>query len=314
MNIAYAGGCNYRAVLEHTRNTTLNVNEDAEAVIVESALMEGPPDLPVINTSDGVRSMMVSGSYAAEFQSLYNIHPGYPATYLYGFLGPTGLSDMLEMTHSTRILTGEIGPQVGFAQGTGIACEDDITMAIPDLSSLVEGLIAMEYRGEITIGITKGYGICELRFGHFTGGFSLYNELTSNNIQDSYEWCLGVGDAAQLHTNGLSVCTLISHGPYPHDLTAFSSVKAPSGAEKHLYRVCHDKAEVAYAAAWGKDIFEAKRRCRKTLENCAQYDKEVQYRIDYGYKDLFVLNNDKYLIFGGVERGKPTTPRHHDRP
>jgi hypothetical protein len=289
MNIGYAGTANYRAVIEHTRDVTLNVNEDAQAVIVESALMAGPTDLPVINTSPCVRGLMVDDECARGFKELYNIHDGYPATYLYGFIGPSGVSDLIELTHSTRFLTGEIGPQLGFAQGTAIACDDHTTMA------------------------TKGFGICEVRFGHFTGGFCLYNELTSNNIQDSYEWCIGRGEPATLHTNGLSVCTLISHGPYPHDLAVHSAVKAPSGAEKHLYRVCHDKAEVAYAGAWGKDIFEAKRRCRKTLENCAQYDKAVQYRIDYGYKDLFVLNQDRYIDFGGVERGKPTTPKDGHR-
>ena len=300
MNIAYLGDDAYRAVIEHSK-VTLGINEDTAAVIVESSLMEGPPDLPTLNTSAGIRALSLSLELQDEFNTIHNIVVGYPATYLYGFIRETGLSDMIEMTHSTRFLTGEIGPQIGFCQGTGLKCVEDLSQAVPDIAELVDTLVNVGYRGEITIGLLNSYQICSVQLGHFSGGFALYTELSIVGAQANYEWCLGVGDGGRLFTEGVAVTTLLSYPPYPHDLSVGFSIKAPTGAEKHLYRVSQDAAEVAYIASWGKDIFEAKRRCRKTIDNCTAYNKDIQHRIDYGYGESFVLSNDRWLAFGGIE-------------
>ena len=300
MNIGYLGESAYRTVIEHSK-ITLGINEDTEAVVVESSLMEGPPDLPAINTAPGIRALASSKELQDEFNIIHNIAVGYPATYLYGFIGEAGLSDMLEMTHSTRFLTGEIGSQVEFCQGTGMKCTEDLTQALPDLSELVDTLVDIGYRGEVAIGLLRDYRICSVQLGHFVGGFALYTELSIVGAQANYEWCLGVGDGGRVFTEGVAVTTLLSYPPYPHDLTVGFSIKAPVGAEKHLYRISHGAAEVAYISSWGKDIFEAKRRCRKTIDNCTAYNKDIQHRIDYGYGESFVLSNDRWLAFGGTE-------------
>jgi len=303
MRIGYAGSSSYRAVIEHTKTLTLGINEDSEAVIVESVDMLGPPDLPVINSCPAVAAMEKIPESKEQFNRLYNIKPGYAKSYLYGFVGSTDTSDLLELTYSTRFLTGGIGSQIGFVQGTGIACDSDVHMAIPALPVLLEGIRELGYRGEITIGITPSFDICDVMFGHFIGGFILYNELARSSIQDSYEFCVDVGEATRLHSKGISVCTLLSYPPFPHDTTIGTSIKAPSAADKHLYRVNRGACEVAYSAAWGQDIFEAKRRCRKTIENCAAYNKDIQHRIDYGYEQEFVVNHERWLSFGGTEKG-----------
>lgn len=299
MKIGYIGEGAYRTVMEHCKSITLGINEDTEACLVESAQMEGPSDLPCLNTCQGVRTLSNMPELATLFSQQHGLVDAYPTTYLYGFISPDGWSDMIEMTYSTRMLTGDIGVQVDFVQGTGLAVVDDLALAIPQTEGLKQSLVELEYRGEIKLGLTKDYKICSVEFGHSTAGFALYTELLSRNPQEMYEWCLGIGEKPRLFEDGVAVVTMLSYPPFPYDTSVGLSVKAPRGAEKHLYRVAYGKTEVAYASTWGKDIFEAKRRCRKTIDNCRAYNKDIQYRIDYGCGDFFVLSQERYEKMGG---------------
>jgi hypothetical protein len=311
MNIGYMGDSAYRTVIEHCNSVTLGINEDTEAVIVEHAAILPPKDLPVLNTCPAVYKLATHPELQESFNAVHNIVEAYPTSYLYGFIGPEGLSDVIEMTASTRFLTGEIGPQLGFVQGTGLKCTENVNMAIPDLPLLIDSLVTMKYRGEIAIGITQGFQVCSVQFGHFTGGFALYTELSKDSPQAMYEWCLGVGVGSKLAQDSVAVVTLLSYPPFPYSSDVGFSIKAPSGAEKHLYRVSQGKAEIAYSAAWGVEAYEAKRRCRKTIDNCRNYNKDIQYRIDYGCKEQFVidygckeqfvLSHKTWLALGGTE-------------
>jgi hypothetical protein len=300
MELAYVGDSAYRLVIEHSKNITLAITESTEAVVVESATIEPPTDLPAINTCPGVRALAINREWEAEFRSIHNVKDAYPATFLYGFISASGLSDMMEMTYSTRFLTGEIGPQVTFSKGTGLKCVEDLGQAVPDLPALVKSLVEIEYRGEIAFGITKDFHICAVRFGNFPLGFALYTEISKFSPQDNYEWCLDVGEAGRLN-DSISVATLLSYPDYPYDTSTPLSIKAPASAEKHMYRFMVDATEVAYSAAWGEDIMEAKRRCRKTIDNCRNYNKDIQYRIDYGYKESFIISAERWLSLGGIE-------------
>lgn len=299
MKIGYAGHSSYRAVIEHTKDVTLGVTEEVRAVMVEHASMEGPDDLPTINTSMPVRVLLSSDELRDQFYELYNIKAGYPATYLYCFVSESGVSDIMEMSYSTRFLTGDIGPQIGFVQGTGIACEDDVFLAVPGLKDLLDGVREMEYYGEVAIGLKEDFSMCDILFGHFTGAYALYNELSHSNMCNTLAWCAGRGEPVKLHDSGVAVFTLLSYPPYPHNLDVGFSIKAPPAAEKHLYRFNVGQAEVAYSAAWGKDIYETKRRCRKTVDNCANYNQDIQHRVDYGCRAQFVVNQEKWTNFGG---------------
>jgi hypothetical protein len=304
MNIGYIGGRSYRAIIEHS-NITLGINEDTEAVILESALMEGPDDLPCINSSRPFLALAGNPEMQKSFNEIHGIVRAYPRSYLYGFISRTGLSDMIEMVCSNRFMSGDIGPQINSVQGCGIKCTEDLSLALPDLSELLDTIIKMEYIGEICFGITSDYKICEVQFGHHTMGMALYNEIASCSLDENYEWCLGCGSGGTLHDNGVSLATLLSYPPYPYSTLSPFSIKAPTGAEKHLYRIAEGSCELAYVGAWGKDIFEAKRRCRKTIDNCKNYNKDIQHRIDYGHKLEFILSHDRWLSFGGTEpRGK----------
>ncbi len=299
MKLGYVGDSSYRTVIEHCKEVALGVNEDTEAVIVESSMIEGPRDLPLLNTNLAVRNLISTPALQAEFHQVLGLVEGFAVTYLYGFMSKERLGDLLEMTYSTRFLAGEIGSQLGFVQGTGLACSSDTKMAVRQLTE-VEGMLqSMKYRGEILLGVTRDYQICSLQFGHFTGGFALFTELATANPQAFYEWCLGEEEEPHLYEQSVSVCTLLSYPPFPYNTEVGFSIKAPSGAERHLYRMSIDRCEVAYSATWGKDIFEAMRRCRKTIDNCRAYNKEIQYRIDFGRRQKFLLNQEKWLSLGG---------------
>lgn len=301
MKIGYIGDTSYRVVIEHANDIALNVTEDCRAAIVEDPSMAGPADLPTINTSPAIRGILSNEELATQFAESFAVGNSYPASQLYGFIGPTGLSDMVELCSDSRFLTGSIGPNLGFVQGTGICVDTDLYLAVPQLQNLTEAVVELGYCGEILIGLAEDYTICDIRFGHFTGGFALFNELMKGNIQDAYEWCLGAKKEPRLHRKGISVVTLLSQPPFPYDLTQRTAIRAPSGADKHMYKVLQGQAEIAYVAAWGIDIFEAKKRVRGTLEKCASYEKDVQYRIDYGYKQKFLLSQDRWLGFGGTD-------------
>lgn len=301
MNIAYIGDSAYRTVIEHSHNITLNINEDTEAVLVESSLMEGPPELPAVNTCRAVRALGLNPQLAENFNEVCSISKGYPATYLYGFFNSAGPSEMIEMTFKSRFLTGDIGPVIPFCQGTGLACRENPLYAIPKLSNVIDFIKDLGYHGEIAFGITKEFDLCSVMFGHFTLGFTLFTELARTSPQNNYEWCLDVGDTCRLHQDGIAVATLLSYPPYPYDTNIGTSIKAPPKAEKHLYRFMVGSSELALAASWGCDISEAKRRVRGTIENCKNYNKEIQYRIDFGHKERFVINNEAWLAFGGTE-------------
>jgi hypothetical protein len=288
-------------VLEHTRDITLNINEDTQAVLSESPNITGTIDLPVLNTSPAIVHMLSDRGYRDKFYALHGIEDAHPVTFIAGFISGTGLSPMIEVAYSTRMLTGSIGAHAGKVQGTAIAVDmSNLYDAVPGLHIIVESLQALRYKGNIAFGISKDFGVCQLVLGHDTMFFALYNELATKSMDDYYESCLsGVCEFPNLHTEALAVATLVSAPPYPF-IEMASNIKAPPPAEKHLYREQRGLAEVGFVCCWGLDAHEAKRRVRRTLEKISSYEKEVQYRTDYGWKETFMLSSQRWRELGGV--------------
>lgn len=299
MKLAYVGSSAHNAVIKHSLNITLGVREGTEAVIVEQARTEDIWELPTLNTSKAIRAMLEVESIEKEFNELYGIKDCAPTTYLYGFIGEKRTSDFLEMTYSTHFMVGDVGPNVGFVKGTAIPAEDPL-LAVPGLANLIEGLQGMGYRGEITIGINKGFEMCNVLYGTFIGGLALFNELSKGHIQDYYSFCVNDIMPGGLHKRGVAVVNLMSLPAFPMNLHVDEAPQYPPDAEPHLYRVKYQNVEVAYAAAWGTSIHEAKRRCRQTLENCTAVNPTLQYRVDYGHKEDFVINSARWSELGGV--------------
>ena len=301
MKFGVIANTSYKTLIEHCRDTSLGITENLDGIIVEDHYQETPPDLPSLNTSPIIRKFYHNPALWEDFKKINNVKEGYPITYLYGFISKSGLANMIEVAYSTRFMTGDIGPQVGFVQGTAVRV-DDYYEALLNLRAIVEVLTELGYSGEIAFGILPSFEVCDIIFGHNPGFFSLYAELLNTNPTEMFTWCLSPNTpCSKVFSNSIAVTTMLSTPPYPHNLDGISYINAPSGAEKHLYRVQYGRAEIAYSAAWGLSIFEAKRRCRATIDNCSAYNKDLQYRIDYGYKSKFLLGQEKYISLGGSE-------------
>jgi hypothetical protein len=301
MRIGYIGVTSPRTVIEHSHNITLGINEDTDAVLVEDPRIDPPSDLLSINTCFGVRTLLASDELQDNFRHVHSMKDGQPVVFIYGFVSPSGLSEMIEMTYSSRFLAGDVGPSVGFTKGTALKCTENLNYALPQLAEIVDSLKTLRYCGEITFGVTNDYNICSLEFGHFTMGFALYKELAKCGVEETYAWCLGQGNGGMLHNTGIATTTLLSYPPFPYSTDQAFSIRAPVGAEKHLYRMNVGECEVAYVSTWGESIQEAKRRARATIDKCRDYNKDIQYRIDIGHQERFLINRDKWLKFGGVE-------------
>ena len=298
MKLGFVGNNATKAICEHTTDIRLVIDELTEGVIVEHP-STNINDITCINTCIAVQNMIARPDLERAFFSELGIKSAISNSFLYGFIGPKGFSDLLEVSYSTKFMAGNIGPSLGFLQGTAIPATREVYQAFPMLSQIEQGLIAIEYAGEITLGCLHDYSICTILFGHQTGLFALYNELSQLPAQANFEWCFGKGEYCKVHENGVSVTTLLSNSPFPAPSSRRTEVIAPVGAEKHLYRVQFGAHEVAFVATWGKDIVEAKRRTRRTIENCVSFNPELQYRMDYGYKEQFVLSQATYTTLGG---------------
>ena len=288
----------HKAICEHTKSVVVGVDDMTEAVIVEHPLTH-VPDIDSINTCIAVRNLLTNKQLEEAFLRELEIKPACAVSFLYGFIGPKGLSDLLEVSYSTRFMSGDVGLNLGFVQGTGIPTGNDIRMAFPQIGKIEKALIDIEYRGEIVLGCTSDYQICDIKYGHQTGLFALFTELSVLPPQANYEFCLGKGDACTLHPEGVSVCTLLSNSPFPVPSPQPTNLIAPVGAERHLYRLVFNSHEVAFVSTWGTSVIEAKRRTRRTIENCVSFNPFLQYRIDYGYKEKFVFSQERYKELGG---------------
>jgi hypothetical protein len=288
----------HKAICEHTKNVVVGIDDMTEAVIVEHPLTH-VPDIDSINTCVAVRNLLTNTQMEEAFLAELNIKPGPSASLLYGYIGPKGFSDLLEVSYSTKFMSGDVGQNLGFVQGTGIPASPDIRMAFPQINKIEKALIDIEYKGEIVLGCAADYTICDIKYGHQTGLFALFTELSVLPPQANFEWCLGKGEKCSLHSDGVSVCTLLSNSPFPVPSPQPTTLIAPVGAERHLYRLVFNSHEVAFVSTWGTSIMEAKRRTRRTIENCVSFNPFLQYRIDYGYKERFIFNADRYKELGG---------------
>lgn len=288
----------HKAICEHTKTVVVGIDDMTEAVIVENPLTH-VPDIESINTCVAVRNLLTNADLERQFLEQLDIKPSTAVSFLYGFVGPKGFSDLLEVSYSTRFMSGDVGMSLGFVQGTGIPTDKEVRNAFPQISKIEKALVDIEYSGEIVLGCTSDYTICDIKYGHQTGMFALFTELSVLPPQANYEWCLGRGEKCTLHPEGISVCTLLSNSPFPAPAVQPTTLIAPVGAERHLYRLVFNSHEVAFVSTWGTSVMEAKRRTRRTIENCVSFNPFLQYRIDYGYKEKFVFSQERYKKLGG---------------
>ena len=300
MKISIEAATNMRDILEHTKTISLGIQSDTTHILWDypHPIPENLLDKSHINNCIAASRLMASKELMAAFREQFGIVEGIPAFYLYGFLSPTGLGQMIEMVSKHGFMVGDVGPTPGYVQNAALACNNEMYLALPTLKGLIEGLISLGYTGEVSFVCTADFQICNILLGHQIAGFACICEIGKQSPQALYEFAAGQ-EKYELHEDRIVINTLLSYPPYPYSTEVPFSILAPTASEKHMYRFKVGKCELAYVATWGLDVQEAKRRCRRTIESCRNYYSLLQYRVDYGWKDKFHLNHERHISFGG---------------
>lgn len=296
MKIGYIGSRAVPTMVEHMKNIEIGISTGCEAVVVEDVLQAVPEDLIQINTSVPIKTFHLRADLQKEFFEEFGVVKKTPQNFLYTFFNGQKFGDFIEIDYSMRFMSCNAGPALGFIQGAAVGCDDTIYDAFPTLRKLEKALADLEYRGEITFGITKDFAICDIRFGHFTGGFALYVELSDTSAQNLYNYCAGSTPTCAVHKDSVSICTLLSLPPFPTELKINTCIQASPPAEKHLYRYWYTgEQQVAFVCVWGMNLTEARLRAYKVINTCRQHNSDVQYRADIGRRVSFIFNQEKGL-------------------
>lgn len=299
MKIGIVANVAHHAIMEHIHYGVMGINDDVDGVFVENCFTDVPSGIDVINSCDGARILEGSDEVRAAFYEEAGIVPGIPDTYLYGIIGQHGASDLMEMSVCDRLMVGGVGPKCGMVQGCALPCGPDVYQAFPDLENVISLVQQLDYRGEISIGVKQDFTICSILFGHCTAAFSLFTELAKQNPQLTLEFAFGNHDICKLHETRIAITTLLSYPPYPAANDVPYKIMAPRQADRHLFRFQSGLSELAYASASGDRLYEARRRLRRTLDNCRSYNDSIQYRTDAGKFRRFVFTQDQYKEKGG---------------
>lgn len=300
MKISIVAATNMRDVLEHTKTISLGNQSDTTHILWDypHPIPENLENKKHINNCHAASKLVASKELMQAFRQEFGMVEGEPAFYLYGFISPSGLGQMIEMTSKHSFMVGDIGPVLGFVQNAALACGAEIFQALPTLRGLVDGLIEIGYCGEVTFVCTHDFQICDLLLGHQVAGFSCICEIGKQSPQMLFEFA-GGDNKYELHEDRIVINTLLSYPPYPYSTETPYSILAPTASEKHMYRFKTGRCELAYVATWGLDVQEAKRRCRRTIDSCRNYYSLLQYRVDFGWKDKFYLNTERHVALGG---------------
>ena len=293
MKIGILGNNIDAGIINHTYDVKMGIDEETEGIFAETLLLDLSTDLPVANTCIAVQSLQVDKKLSEEFRRELRLSPAKSHSYLYGFYNGGRFSQFLECNYSTRFMNENVGPNVGFSVGVGLGVRCKIIEAIPMLNIIQDALMKMEYAGEVLLGITDGYEICSVEFGHFFGLFSIYAEICKQNTQEILEFCLGRETEIELFPD-LSISCLVTKPPFPAPAFKNGRIEIPKSAEKHTWRVEMSNTDLIIVTAHGANIYQTRDRIRLTLDNMKKYDADLQHRTDFGFKGKFLLESETY--------------------
>lgn len=286
------------SLVDHCENVT-NKMEGADICLLEQPLLEYPKHLPVLNSNIGVMNYMLNDELRnAVLQNVVKVSGEPFESELFAIFNGENFSDFIEVSYSTKFMTYNIGPCVGFTCGTAIKVTTPIEEAIPQMKDLLNFLREIKYHGEISIGLSSNYCITGFAFQHFYGHFSMFCEMAVISPSEILSFMIGEQKSCDLHDT-CCVANLISKQPFPVPISSRVSprIAAPKGAEKHLWRLPLGFAEPVIVTTHGSFLKEAQKRLQRTIYNMLSYDSDIQYRTDYGQQNKFVLCKDKYDIF-----------------
>lgn len=288
------------AVLDHSDNCSEGVQNDSEAIFVDSPLCDVPSELPIANTSIGVKNVILNADLRHE---LLNRHLGIThlpmKSCLYALFNGKEFSDWMEICYTRRFMNSEIGPDVGFSSGVGMRIDQDVCNAVTNMSKLKEIVAALNYRGEVCCGLAEDGGITGVSFGHVWGMYGMFQELCQQSVdQDvdkTMEFIFGEELTCTLY-DSICVSNIVSKHPFPLITNTHTGyLRTPKYSNNHVWRVgLGSTVEIVMLTSSGVSLKEARRRVHRSQNNMRKYDDFIQYRTDFGFSENFIIMRDKY--------------------
>lgn len=287
------------AIVSHTTLATIGRTEDTTALLVESPILPIDKSLMMINTSLEIQNYLLNPKLQTTINETlgFTLEPG--DSTIFAFYNGEKFSDWMECCFSGKFMSGNVGPTTGFITGTALRVDCDIKSALPQLERIENFVKETNYRGEVLCTITKDFRISKIGFGHFFGHFALFTEISRlGKVDGILEFLAGIQKELVLG-DAIGIANVVSLQPFPLILpqAKVRTILAPQSAEKHLWRVRNESLNFVLVAVRGLSLLEAKKRMRRTMDNMASYNPNIQYRIDYGYAtSSFVLCSDSFTV------------------
>jgi hypothetical protein len=285
------------SVVGHGTMATVGRTEDTTALMLESPLLPLDENLLMINGSIEIQNYLLNPNIHKAINEQLGITGEPGCSSLYGFWNGEKFSDWLEVCFSLKLMSGNVGVEAGFTTGTALRVDCEAKLALPQIELIEKFLKETSYKGEVLLTITKDFKVTRLGFGHFYGHFGLYTELSRLGKVDGILEFLGGIQPELILGDALGIGNIVSLPPFPWKIPQVKSrvILAPQSAEKHLWRIRNEQLQFVYVTVRGLSLIEAKRRMRRTMDNMASYNPDIQYRIDYGHStSSFVLGLETY--------------------
>jgi len=297
-----------KGLADHAQNNIIGYTPSVVGVFVDHPLRDTFDYVgPIANSSIGVKTFTLDTKLRARFyEEEMKIVGDEPDTTLYALFNGERFSDWLEISHSTKLMSGNVGPSVGLSAAVGIRVAASLSDAVQNFSQLAPALRSLGYRGEVLCGLSRNFNITGINFGHFPAQFGTFNESCKQTTQECLDFIFGHFPECVLYP-AVTITNLISKSPFPFMVTkSETKIVAPKAAEKHLWRVLlKNGSEIVYVTVHGKCCLQARNRFKATARNMKKYDPEIQYRNDVGFHQKFVLSEDQYQEFLRVPERSP---------
>lgn len=285
-----------KSVWDHTVGNELNQLAGCEGLFFDSPLVnDNTIEIPMVNSGIAVQNLILNKDLREKaFDGLGFIkEEKHGGNFLYMLFNGETFSDIMELSISTRFMTGGVGPRIPFAQGVGLHTESTTAYeAFPSLLRLRDMLHSLEYHGEVLCLINKDFMITNAIFGHCYWAFGMFSEICKNTTQDMLEFMFGKLKTCELYES-ICIGNLVSQVPYPMNGINCPVIHAPKGAEKHLWRVPRQGGEYLIITCHGAYSREARKRIRRTLDNLVLFNDELQFRVDYGLRMSMTLEDKR---------------------
>lgn len=292
---------------DKSQEVTSNITEECKMLFVEHPLVDTPEGILVGNTCTGIKVPMIDKKMKDMLYQKLGFSKEKMVNVIYGFFNGNEFSDLLELSISNKMFNHEVGSPTIFNITGGahrIAC--DVSMALPQWSELKKFLMQIHYRGEVSVGISNTSMITDFYCGHNSAAFACYVEIHKTNtdkgspvITNILDFVAGEKPMCKVFSSFV-LFNRVSTSPFPFG--AGRTIKIPDSAERHVWKVRYLQQESALVLAHADAVKVAQSRIRNSINNMLSYDKELQYRTDFGVSLDFILCSDAHKI--ALEKSK----------